>query len=267
MEASKEQGNMRPQCSCRSPTLSSTRPFLTNQHHVQLISPLGIHHRRPGRRPRQIQGYLDKRREHVRSHGDMVSYSIDGQTPVYVRTSASAGGGFNQQLWKSPTLTTTQNHQRVVEMIKVNNNEGGNGIVWFDSFAVNTNGTATNPKTNTPPADSDATPSTHSQISSTQSTSPSPSPTSASGSGSIVTPFFLTPRKAWWSSSPNDRSRLGIIPSRTRESSTTISTLVPVAWAPEPPVQHIDSGLRYSVFDTSTARTARPELPPVYSPL
>ncbi|KAF4613563.1 hypothetical protein D9613_008022 [Agrocybe pediades] len=110
------------------------------------------------------------------SVGPRLRNSIDGQTTVYVRTSAlSAGGEFNQQLWKSPTLTTTQNHQLIVEMIKVNNNEGANGTVWFDSFAVNTNGTATNPKMNTPPADSDATPSTHSQISSTQSTLPSAS--------------------------------------------------------------------------------------------
>ncbi|KAF8876563.1 hypothetical protein BD779DRAFT_159632 [Infundibulicybe gibba] len=69
------------------------------------------------------------------SEGVVTAYSVDGAPPANVTAPAGSGDTFQQQFWKSPTLSLGQ-HRLLVTMGKVNIDPDSpeEGTVWFDYF-------------------------------------------------------------------------------------------------------------------------------------
>ncbi|CAA7270493.1 unnamed protein product [Cyclocybe aegerita] len=221
----------------------------------------------------------------VTSEGVITSYAVDSALPAQITSQGGPGDTFNQQFWKSPTLSVGE-HTLKVQMLKVNPDPTpGEGTIWFDYFlatdptirsTTTTNPTAVEPFIiGTTEDDSEArTPSrtlhSHSElISLTRSKTfhERPQPQSSATGSSSTTSNVATPEAL------NDTIVAG-----KRQATTTCWQPVStgnanplVTGAPEnpEPVQHVDSGVRTissQVID-SPARPVAVELPPVYSPV
>ncbi|KAG6826767.1 hypothetical protein H0H92_014522 [Tricholoma furcatifolium] len=113
----------------------------------------------------------------ITSGGVETSYSIDGATPTTASSQPASTDIHMQQFWRSDDVSIGD-HKLVVNMTKVNSDQGANeGTIWFDYFMV-TDPTITSTTTVPNPSQPLATAST--------STSPSSSPNGAHPDAGII---------------------------------------------------------------------------------